>query len=101
MVLKMAVGIRGKFILRVVRVSITKHYDFPLSKRGKKLNEKFIETTNLMLETGGFLKMSPTLLSDLRKQDREFEREVKARRRKRRKSWISSARAQHTYTFSK
>ena len=55
------------------------------SKRGKKLDEQFIEKTNLMLETGGFKKMNPNLLSDLRKKDKEFEREIKARRKKRRK----------------
>jgi len=55
----------------------------PQSKRGRELDEKIIEKTNLMLETGGFSKMSPTLLSNLRKQDKEFEEEIKARKRER------------------
>jgi len=57
----------------------------PQSKRGKKLDEQFIEKTNLMLETGGFKKMNPNLLSNLRKNDKEFEREVAVRRKKRKK----------------
>ncbi len=52
------------------------------SKKGRELDEKFVEKTNMMLETGGFSKMSATLLSDLRKKDKEFEQEVAARRRK-------------------
>lgn len=55
----------------------------PQSKEAMVLDEKFIKLTNDMLETGGFPKMSPTLLSDMRKKDREFEREIEARRRKR------------------
>jgi len=57
----------------------------PQSKRGKELDEQFIEKTNLMLETGGFRKMNPKLLSNMRKKDKEFEREIAARRKKRKK----------------
>jgi len=67
------------------RVDPTTLRFYPQSKKGKELDEQFIEKTNLMLETGGFRKMSPTLLSDMRKKDKEFEREVKARRKKRKK----------------
>jgi len=56
---------------------------YPQSKKGKRLDEQFIEKTNLMLETGGFPQMSPTLLSSMRKKDREFAREISERRRKR------------------
>jgi len=57
----------------------------PQSKRGRELDEKIIKKTNEMLETGGFPQMSSTLLSNLRKQDKEFEEEIKARKRERRK----------------
>ena len=57
----------------------------PMTKRGKELEERFIDTTNLMLETGGFPRMRSDLLSKLRKGDKEFESEIKARRKKRRK----------------
>ncbi len=53
---------------------------FPMTKRGKKLEEGFIKTTNLMLETAGFKKMPSNLLSNLRKKDRDFEKRVKSRR---------------------
>jgi len=55
------------------------------SKEAKKLDEKFIKLTNDMLETGGFPKLPSDLLSSMRKKDREFEREIKARRKKRKK----------------
>ena len=55
----------------------------PQSKRGKEMDERFIELTNNMLETGGFPKMKPDLLSRLRKKDKEFEREITKRRAKR------------------
>ncbi len=55
----------------------------PQSKKAMELDEKFIKLTNDMLETGGFPRMSPTLLSDMRKKDKEFELEIAARRRKR------------------
>ena len=58
----------------------------PQSKRGKEMDERFIQLTNDMLETGGFPKMSPDLLSSMRKKDKEFEKEIKARRKKRSKS---------------
>lgn len=56
------------------------------SKEAKKIDEKFIKITNDMLETGGFPKLPPDLLSSMRKKDKEFEREIVARRKKRRKS---------------
>jgi len=56
---------------------------FPQSKKGKELDEKFIKLTNEMLETGGFPRMDPHLLSNMRKKDKEFEQDVAARRRKR------------------
>jgi len=56
------------------------------SKEAKKIDEKFIKITNDMLETGGFPKLPPDLLSSMRKKDKEFEREIAARKKKRRKS---------------
>jgi len=57
----------------------------PQSKEAKILDEKFIKLTNDMLETGGFSRLPSDLLSSMRKKDKEFEREIKMRRRKRRK----------------
>ena len=53
---------------------------FPMTKRGKELEEEFIKTTNLMLENAGFKKMPSNLLSKLRQKDRDFEKRVKKRR---------------------
>ncbi len=53
---------------------------FPMTKRGKELEEGFIKTTNLMLENAGFKKMPSNLLSKLRQKDRDFEKRVKKRR---------------------
>ena len=53
---------------------------FPMTKRGKELEEGFIKTTNLMLENAGFKKMPSNLLSKLRQKDRDFEKQVKKRR---------------------
>lgn len=58
----------------------------PQSKKAKKNEEKFIQLTNDMLETGGFPKLPSDLLSNMRKKDKEFERDIAARRKKRRKS---------------
>ncbi len=55
----------------------------PQTKKAKELDEKFIKLTNDMLETGGFPKLPSDLLSRLRKKDRDFEREISERRRKR------------------
>ena len=52
---------------------------YPQTAKGKRLEEAFIEKTNQMLETGGFRKLPPTLLSGLRKKDKAFERSVKKR----------------------
>ena len=57
----------------------------PQTKRGKELDEQFIEKTNLLLETGGFARMRPDLLSRLRKKDKEFEADITARRKSRKK----------------
>ena len=53
---------------------------FPMTKRGKKLEEGIIKTTNLMLENAGFKKMPSNLLSNLRKKDKEFEKRMKRRK---------------------
>ena len=52
---------------------------FPMTSKGKRLEEAFIEKTNQMLETGGFRKMNPKLLANLRKKDKEYEKRVKKR----------------------
>ena len=58
---------------------------YPMSRRGKELEKKFIDKTNMLLESGGFSKMSPNLISNLRKKDKEFEREIAKRRKELRK----------------
>ena len=68
------------------RVDPTTLKFYPQSKRGKEIDEKFIKLTNDMLETGSFPKMDPNLLSSMRKKDKEFERDIKARRKKLSKS---------------
>ena len=53
---------------------------FPMTSKGKRLEEEFIEKTNQLLETGGFRKMNPNLLANLRKKDKDFKQSVKKRR---------------------
>ena len=53
---------------------------YPMSAKGKRLLSKFVSTTNDLLETGGFRKMSPSLIPNLRKKDREFQESVKRRK---------------------
>jgi len=53
----------------------------PMSARGKHLLEQFVSKTNYLLETGGFRRMSPNLIPNLRKKDRAFKKEVRRRRR--------------------
>jgi hypothetical protein len=55
----------------------------PQPEKAKKLDEKFIKLTNDMLESGGFPKMDPNLLSRMRRQDKEFERDIAKRRKER------------------
>lgn len=50
---------------------------FPQTKRGMKLEEKFIDTANKALENGGFKRMSPSLLLDIRNEDKAFENRIK------------------------
>ena len=52
---------------------------YPQTAKGRRLEEAFIKKTNQMLETGGFRKMNPNLLRNLRKKDKAFERRVKKR----------------------
>ncbi len=53
---------------------------YPMTRRGKKLEENFIRTTNLLLENAKFKKMPSNLLSNLRKKDRAFRERVKRRK---------------------
>ena len=53
----------------------------PMSARGRRLEEKFIENVDGLLESGGFRKMSSNLIPRLRKKDRAFKESVKRRRR--------------------
>ena len=55
---------------------------FPQTKRGKELEGKFIDKVNEALAGGGFKKMSPSLLSDIRKKDKAFENHIKKLRGK-------------------
>jgi len=52
----------------------------PMSARGRRLEEKFIENVDGLLESGGFRKMSSNLIPRLRKKDREFRERVKRRK---------------------
>ncbi len=51
----------------------------PMTAKAKKLEKKYVNKVNDMLEAGGFRKMSPKLISGLRKKDKAFERRVKKR----------------------
>jgi hypothetical protein len=53
----------------------------PQTKRAREIEHKFIELINKSLETGGFSAMSPTLLQDIRKGDRKFERTIIERKK--------------------
>lgn len=55
---------------------------FPQTKIGVELEEKFVDRINMVLESGGFKRMSPSLLPNLRKKDREFENRIKKFRSK-------------------
>ena len=50
---------------------------FPQTKRGKEVEGKFIGKVNEALAGGGFKRMSPSLLSDIRKKDKAFEQRIK------------------------
>ncbi len=52
----------------------------PMSAKGNRLLSQFVSTTNDLLETGGFRKMSPSLIPNLRKKDRDFQEMVKRRK---------------------
>jgi len=62
------------------RVNVETWKFSPQSKKARRIEERFVENVNLLLKNAGFPKMSPTLLSDLREKDKEFERKVKARK---------------------
>ena len=51
----------------------------PMTAKAKKLEKKYVNKVNDMLEAGGFRKMSPKLISGLRKKDKAFERRMKKR----------------------
>ena len=51
----------------------------PMSTKGRRLEEKFVENVNLLLDNGGYRKMSSNLISRLRAQDRSFRERVKKR----------------------
>lgn len=53
----------------------------PMSAKGRRLEQKFVENVNGLLESGGFRKMSPRLIPKLRAQDKAFEKRVKGRKR--------------------
>jgi len=55
---------------------------FPQTKKNMELEEKFVDRVNIVLESGGFKRMSPSLLPNLRKKDREFENRIKKLRSK-------------------
>lgn len=64
------------------RVNPETYEFFPQTKRAMEYEEKFIDTMNKALEQGGFRRMSPSLLSDLRKGDKEFKNRIEKLRRK-------------------
>lgn len=55
---------------------------YPMTKKGKEILEKFVPTVDKYLDNAGFKKMSPALLSDLKRKDKDFEQMIKERRKK-------------------
>jgi len=51
----------------------------PMTAKAKRLEKKFVDKTNDMLEAGGFRKMSSNLIPSLHKKDKAFEKYVKKR----------------------
>lgn len=53
----------------------------PMSANGKRIEKKFEENINGLLESGGFKPMPSSLISNLRKKDKAFEKSVKKRKK--------------------
>lgn len=68
------------------RVNVETWKFTPQSNKAKKIEEKFVRYVNTLLRNAKLREMSPTLLSDLRKGDKAFERKIRARRKKERKA---------------
>lgn len=51
----------------------------PMSAKGRQLEDDFVKNMNGLLENGGFKKINPNLIPNLRKRDIDFEKEVKMR----------------------
>lgn len=54
---------------------------YPQTKNAMEIEKKFVDKVNTVLENGGFKKMSPSLLSDIRIKDKEFEQQIKKRKK--------------------
>ena len=55
---------------------------FPQTKKQRDIEKGFVVNVNKLLSNAGYKKMSPSLLSDLRKKDKKFEQSIKLRRKK-------------------
>lgn len=54
----------------------------PQTKKQRDIEKKFVGNVNKLLSNAGYKKMSPSLLSDLKKKDKKFEESIKLRRKK-------------------
>ena len=53
---------------------------YPQTKKQMELEKNIIKNVNKLLENGGYHKMSSSLLSDIRKRDKEFEKDIRKKR---------------------
>lgn len=49
----------------------------PMTNKAMEIEEKFVDRIDKVLENGGFEKMSPSLLSGLRRKDEAFEERIR------------------------
>lgn len=54
----------------------------PMTANGKRIEKKFEENINGLLESGGFKPMPSNLIPNLRKKDKAFEQRVKKRKKR-------------------
>ncbi|MHC3128750.1 MAG: hypothetical protein IBV52_01555 [Candidatus Bathyarchaeota archaeon] len=67
------------------RVDVKTMKFYPQTAKSKKIEKKFVNTTNKLLEIGGFRKISPKFLAKLKQKDKAFEQKIKKRRAERKK----------------
>lgn len=67
------------------RVNVTTLKVTPQTKKAKKLERKFLLTANKLLKAGGYRAISPKLLMQFKRKDKQFEKKMEMKRRTKRK----------------